>query len=109
MKTQIKASNVELTEALKDYIQKKMDHLDRFANHKNATAYVEIEKTTNHHKKGEVFRAEVNVELGGDVVRVEKTTPDLYKSIDKIKDEMEVQLANKKDKAVSLRRRETRK
>ena len=109
MKTQIKASNVELTEALKDYIQKKMDHLYRFVNHKNAIAYVEIEKTTNHHKKGEVFRAEVNVEIDGDVVRVEKTTPDLYKSIDKIKDEMEVQLANKKDKAVSLRRRETRK
>lgn len=110
MRTNIKAKNIELTEAIKAYIHKKMNMLDRVAHHhgktEDAVAYVEIEKLTgSHHRKGRVFRAEVQVDLKSHLLRVEKSTSDLYKAIDKVKDEMERQLVRIKDKELTKRKR----
>ncbi len=110
MRTEIKATSVELTDAIRERVQAKMNMLDRFMNvpHSptNPIAFVELEKVAGeHHKKGEVFRCELMFDLGSRLLRVEKTTPDLYKSIEKVKDEMERQLVRLKEKTLSKSRR----
>jgi putative sigma-54 modulation protein len=90
MQLNIKATKIELTSAIKDYVQKKMDMLEKYlGNFQVISAHVELELTTRHHVKGEIFRAEVNLELPGKLLRVEKTEEDLYKAIDKVKDHLE--------------------
>ena len=74
MKLNIKATNLELTPKIKDYVQKKMDMLDKyFGKLKVISARAEVKKTTNHHLKGEIYGAEVNLSFGSDLLRVEKT------------------------------------
>jgi putative sigma-54 modulation protein len=90
MQLNIKATKIELTPAIKDYIQKKMDMLEKYlGSFPVINADVELELTTRHHVKGDIFRAEVNLELPGKLLRIEKTEEDLYKAIDKAKDHLE--------------------
>ncbi len=89
MKIKIKATGTKLTPAIKDYIEEKMNMLDKyFGDIKVTNCDFEIELTTKHHQKGDIFRAEANISVPGDLLRVEKTEKDLYKAIDKVKDHM---------------------
>lgn len=104
MRVQIKATNMDLTDAISEYVQKKANMLDRFMNvpgtPDDPLAECEVEKVTGqHHNKGDVFRCEMQIDLGKELLRVEKTTEDMYKAIEKVKDEMERQLVRRKEKA----------
>lgn len=110
MRTEIKASNMDLTDAIAEHVQKKMNMLDRFMNIPGAPsdpiAFVEVEKVGGgHHNKGELFRCEAQFDLGKELLRVEKTTKDMYKSIEKVKDELERQLVRRKEKRMDAARR----
>lgn len=101
MRLNIKATNLELTAKVKDYAQQKMDMLDKYLGKlKVINAHLEISKTTNHHLKGEIYRAEVNLSFGGDLLRVAKTEKDLFKAIDKVKDHLELVIKKYKDKKI---------
>lgn len=105
MQLNIKATNLELTDSLRDYAQKKIDMLDKyFGKLKVINARLEISKTTNHHLKGEIYSAEVNLSLGSDLLRVKKTEKDLFKAIDKVKDHLEVVIKKYKDKKIERKR-----
>lgn len=109
MKLNIKAANLDLTPELKDYIREKMDMLDKYLGKiKIISAHFEASKTTNHHKKGEIYRAEANLAIGGDLLRVQKTEKDIFKAIDKVKDHLELVIKKYKDKKTD-RKRENRK
>ncbi len=83
MQVDIKGNGIELTDALRGFIQEKMDTLDaktaRFG--EVVRAEVEVGKTSDHHQKGPVFRAEVHVRLPGKVVYVEAVHDDLYTAV----------------------------
>ena len=105
MRLIIKATNLELTAELKDYLQKKMDMLDKYLGRlKVINAHLEISKTTNHHLKGEIYSAEVNLSLGSDLLRVKKTEKDLFKAIDKVKDHLEMVIKKYKDKKIGRKK-----
>ena len=106
MKLNIKATNLELTPNLKDYAQKKMDMLDKYlGKFKVINAHLEIGKISNHHLKGEIYSAEANLAIGGDLLRVEKTEKDLYKAIDKVKDHLELVIKKYKDKIIDRKKK----
>ncbi len=106
MQVNIKASKIELTPAIKNYIQRKMDMLDRYlTNIKVINADFEVELITHHHRKGEIFRAEINLKLVGDFIRIDKTEKDLYKAIDKVKDHLEEIIIEHKEKMIDKKRR----
>ena len=105
MQLNIKATNLELTDNLRDYIQKKMDMLDKYlGKFKIISAHIEVSKTTNHHLKGEIYCAEVNLSLGSDLLRVEKTEKDMFKAIDKVKDHLELVIKKYKDKKIDRKK-----
>ena len=101
-------SDFVMTPAIKDYITKSMAHLNKFVNTSDAElpmCYVEMGKTTNHHKNGELFKAEFTVHIGGKSLRAEAQEEDLYSALDKVTEEMTEELKSFKDKKNSFIRR----
>jgi putative sigma-54 modulation protein len=88
MNKNIKATGIELTPAIKSYVEEKLGMLEKFINDKNdsVSAMVEIGKTTHHHKAGEFFKAEINMSVGGQTFHAEAIEEDLYAAIDAMKD-----------------------
>ncbi len=99
IKINIKSTKLELTEALKDYIQLKMNMLEKYLGDVPVINLdFEIEKSVGAQNKGKIFRAEVNLEVPRELLRVEKTEADMYKAIDKVKDHLVLQIKKYKEK-----------
>ena len=106
MRLNIKATNLELTDNLRNYIQRKMDMLDKYLGKlKVVSAHFEASKTTNHHLKGEIYSAEANIVVNGDLLRVEKTEKDILKAIDKVKDHLEMVILKYKNKKIDRKKK----
>lgn len=88
---------------IKDYLYKKLAHIDKFLdpNDQSILCDVELGKTTNHHKGGEVFKAEINLHIAGKNLRAVSEMEDLFAAIDVAKDEMIRELQLNKEKRVS--------
>ena len=105
MKIQMKATGLKLTPAIKEYVQVKVDMLEKYLGDiKPTNCDFEIELTTKHHLKGEIFRAEINLSVPGELLRVEKLEKDMYKAIDKVKDHMARNIKKYKEKKTSVKK-----
>lgn len=103
LKKHIKATNIELTPAISDYVDKKVDVLNKFIGEEiDALAKIEVGKTTNHHNKGDIFRAEINLTIGKKDYRAVVETSDLYAAIDDMKDEIVAEVSKAKRKHFHL-------
>ncbi|NCN53220.1 ribosome-associated translation inhibitor RaiA [Candidatus Wolfebacteria bacterium] len=103
MKIHIKATGFDLTPALKNFIEEKFNTLDKFVEKWNENDAVllriEVARKTNHHNKGDVFYAEVNLDLPGlEVVRIEDTGEDMYAAIISAKDRLKTDLLKIKER-----------
>jgi putative sigma-54 modulation protein len=97
MRVNIRAREIELTDPIKAYTEKKMLSLLKF--YPNITMVdVELAKNGKHHRKGDVFTAKINVSVPGKVYRVEEAEKILYKAIDKAKDDIKRALRRYKGK-----------
>lgn len=106
MRLNIKATRLKLTPALKDYVQKKMDALEKYlGKFKVMCARFEVVKTTNHHLKGEIYSAEANLVVNGDLLRVVKIEKDVYKAVDKVRDHLELVIKKYKDKIIGRKKK----
>jgi putative sigma-54 modulation protein len=99
MHINIKAKNLELTPAISEYVQTKVDMLEKYLGDlKVINCDFEVEKSVGGQNKGEIFRAEINLDVPRELLRVEKTETDLYKAIDKVKDHVEQMIIDYKEK-----------
>jgi len=107
MNISIKATGIELTQALSDYVQEKVSSLERFlsCDKEAIMATVEIGKTTKHHKLGDFFRAEINLNYPGNSLRIETEESDLYAAVDVAKDDMAEKIININKKKNTLIKR----
>ena len=110
MRISIKATNLKLSSAIRDYIEDKIGGLEKFIGKLDqpsekgkplVEAWVEVGRTTHHHHKGRVFRAECQIRLPGKSVRAESTRSDLHLAIDEIKDELQRELKRYTEKKAS--------
>lgn len=114
MKITIKSTNLTLSDSIYAYISTKINSLDKFVQNVGEESaignppiecWVEVEKTTEHHRKGNIFRAEGQIRLpGASGVRAEATEWDLHQAIDMVKDELQRQLKRYKRKMIAKRR-----
>lgn len=108
MKIDIKSTNLELTPAITEFIHEKIGSLDKFVGgfamreeesperNRLVEAFVEISRTTNHHRQGDIFKAEVNIKIGGNIVRAEKEDLDVRAAIDLVREELKAELQKEK-------------
>ena len=106
MRAQIKATEMALTPAIKDYAEKKVLSLEKFFKGSGEVlAQIEVGKTTRHHKSGNVFRAEISIRADGQNYYAVSEKDDLYAAIDEVKDEMAHEIVSSKSKKETLFRR----
>lgn len=102
--TNIQGTNIELTDAIKGYVEQKVEDISRFTKRFDpCDVAVEVGKISEHHNKGDVFFAEMNVVILGDVIRAHAERDDLYAAIDEVKDDVKRQLVEKKERMIDAR------
>ena len=108
---------MELTGELDRFIEEKIGSLKKFIQilkkeeEKNTLAEVffEIEKETNHHNKGKIFRAEATILLPGRKIVASATGDDLLLTIVEVKDKLQQEIKKYKEKTITKTRRGQRK
>lgn len=105
MKIIIKTKNIKLTPALYQYIEEKINSLEKFLRtfekaKSEVKAWVEVGKETQHHRKGPFFRAECQIRLSGKSIRSVAVKEDLRLAIDEVKDELQRGLKRYKRKGI---------
>lgn len=112
MKIIIKTTNLELTPAIEKYVEQKIGSVDKLLDDMDRSvieARVEIGKTTKHHQKGDIFRAEVNLTLPGRLLRSMAEEWDLRVAIDQVKNELQREIKKYRGKKEAQYKRGARK
>jgi putative sigma-54 modulation protein len=92
----IKQRGMEITPAIRQYVEEKMQSLDKYFDAWQID--VEIGYANKHQQKGDVYECKAVVQYAGEVFSIEKDAEDLYKAIDKVKDHLRVELTQRKEK-----------
>ena len=108
--------NIELGKVLKDLVEKKINSLEKFAkkifgqNYWNGflrkrkprvEAWVEVSKTTLHHKKGPFFYVECQMKFPGKSIRAESEKESIEAALDDVKEKLERQIIKYRKKIVA--------
>ena len=107
MKIIIHGTKIELTPAIKSFIEEKVGALQKFSKEADnlIEARVEIGKPSRHHKSGPVYYAEINLKIGGKLIRAESHHADLYTAINLTRDKTEIELIKFKEKKTDSTKR----
>jgi ribosomal subunit interface protein len=111
MKIIIKGTNIKLSPSIYQNIESKIGGLNRFVKRIDpelVEARVEVGKITRGQRQGEIFRAEVNLNLNGRLLRGEETGESLLAAIDLVKDELAGEIKSLKDKEMTKYKRGAR-
>ena len=94
MKVTVVAKNIELTNALKEIVEKKIRKLEKyFEGDINARATLSVQKSRH--------TIEVTIPFNGVILRGEESTDDMYKSLDLVIDKLERQIRKNKTRIMS--------
>jgi len=118
MKIIIKTKDITLNKALQDFIYKKVGKLNKFVKpfEKSSTdkgkspveIEVEVGRTTKHHQKGDIFRAEGQMFVSGENVRAEAVSEDLKKSVVEMQKDLKRELKKYKNKMATKTKKRRR-
>lgn len=99
MKININCEKIELTNAIRGYIETKMDVLEKFFNFDTDAVVgdVIIGKTTKHHNKGNFFKAEIKINTPIKKFFASAEKDDLYASIDEVQGILKREIVKQKD------------
>ncbi|MBT4856913.1 ribosome-associated translation inhibitor RaiA [Candidatus Uhrbacteria bacterium] len=97
--TEIKGLNMDLTDAIKDHVEKRLEGLERLCEDlQPCDVAAVVGKTTKGQQKGLIFKAEFNLNIPGTLLRVETVKEDLYEAIDVALKDLKRQLVAYKEK-----------
>jgi len=107
MNIHTKFTNMTITPEIQDYLDKKLSSLDKLINPNDTSVscQVELGRTSNHHKSGDIFRAEFNLMKDGRQFRAVSEQESIIVAMDEAKDELIRELKTFKSKQMSLVRR----
>ena len=103
MTLHIKATSIELTPSLKTYVEEKIGSLDRFLKRwereGDVGVWVEVGRTTRHHLKGDVFRAEVTILMPHKkILRADAADADVRVAVNRVRDLISSEIERYKEK-----------
>ncbi len=88
MKINLKGRNIEITHALRDYVEKRLGKLNRFIDVMDEVQVTLLVEKDRH-------RVEVTIPLNGLILRGEEETGDMYSSVDLVSEKLEKQIDKK--------------
>ena len=108
MKINVKCVSVELTPSFNSYTEEKIQPLSRFFKEFNSTGeaevWVEVRRTTKHHKSGDVFSASADLRLPKKILRAEAEEADARAAIDAVKDKLHTEIEKYRTQFVKPKR-----
>lgn len=107
MKTTIKATRHELTQATRERIEGKFSALEKFVSNavSPVTLECEIEESIAVERAGAKYRAEGNLMVDGKLFRASAENVTLEGAVDRVRDELARELRNAHGKRLGLMRR----
>jgi len=110
MQINLQGKNMELTEAIKDYILKRVTNLEKLLSKieekgGELSVHFEVAKNTNHHKAGAIFHADCLINIKGQEFYSSADEEDLYAAIDKVKENLFREINKNKDRRQTLFKR----
>ncbi|MCL6635366.1 MAG: ribosome-associated translation inhibitor RaiA [Peptococcaceae bacterium] len=85
MKVQVRGRNIDVTDALRDYVEKRLGKLNKYIdNFGDAQVTMTVERGFH--------RVEVTIPINGMILRGEESTGDMYASVDLVVDKLEKQI-----------------
>ena len=110
MQINLQGKNIELTEATKDYVLKRVTNLEKLLTKieergGDVSAQFEVSKNTNHHKSGPVFHADCLIYIKGERFYASADKEDLHQAIDAVKDDLFREINKHKDRRQTLMKR----
>lgn len=106
MNTKIKTTGISLTPSISEYADKRLATISKIiGGDPSYICDVELAKTTNHHKNGDIFRAEIHIVGKGKDLYASAENSDLYAAIDEVRDEITRLLKASKGKRLAFVRR----
>jgi len=123
VKISIKTKNLELSKSLKNLIENKINSLDKFSKifhdkeYSNASlkkakpeieARVEVGRETMHHQKGEIFYADCRMRFFRNNLKSFVRAKNLNSAICEVKDDLQRQLKQNKEKITAQTKRRAR-
>lgn len=91
MKLNIKGRNIEVTDALRQYIEKRLSKFSKFLNDlSEAVVTISTEKFTH--------KIDVLLKVNGHLIQAEGKTEDLYSAVDQVVEKLEKQVLKYKEK-----------
>lgn len=112
MKITTKTTGLDLTPSLKIYIDKKLGGLAKFVKRFDETGqaelWVEVARTTRHHRHGDVFSVEADLRLPKKILRVEEEGEDVRTAIDSLQRKLHLEIEKYKTKSSSKPTRKSR-
>jgi ribosomal subunit interface protein len=102
----IKGTKIKITPKIKEYIEERIKSTEKYIK-TNLPIIVkfEVEKVTEHHNKGNVFRAEANIHLKNKFLRAEATREDIYLAINEVRDRLKEEFRKYKEINIDRKRR----
>jgi len=105
MNIQIQTSDLDATDAIRDFVLEKFGHLTKVVNDPDALCTVTLKRVTNHQKQGEVYKVLVHLRTVKSVFQIEEISEDLYAGVDMAKDSTERAVITNSKKQRTLWRR----
>ncbi len=110
MKINFQAKNIEITDAIHDYVEKRVTNLGKLLSDieerdGEISVLFSLSKTTHHHKGGEVFHADCSINIKGKKFYASVNKQDLYEAIDAVKEDLFMEITKNKDKKQTLFKR----
>ena len=92
----IRGDKLKITEAMSDYINEKLEKLEKYLEHSDTVRANVIVKVRNHEQK-----VEITIPLKSFILRSEETQEDFYAAVDKTIDKLERQIRKNKTKIMA--------
>lgn len=107
MRKNIQGINIELTNSIQDYVYKKLESLEKKIDPLDESAFADImlSKTAGRHNLPDLYSVEINLHVSKKYLGVCTTGETIYASIDKMKDEIEREYGDYKNKKESIVKR----
>lgn len=105
MKIDITYKNITPDEPLKVFVEEKVGGLERFFGAGPIEARVEIGLPSTHHRSGRIYYAEINLKVGGKLLRATCQHEDMRNAIVDAKNELQQEIKKFKEKKRDISRK----
>jgi ribosomal subunit interface protein len=105
MKIRVRETNKKINTGLYSFLEKKIKTLEKLLpNIPDLIVEVEVGLTTQHHQKGDIYKSEIQIQLGQKLLRSVSKKDNLKSAIIESVEDLEGQLRKRKDTFIAKRK-----